>query len=254
MSGIGNKRAAGEPGPSAPPEKKAGVEDSGTTVETIKLGGVSSTVCLPCIPPLHLSVFFIWRQKCLWGQCEPFCDLACVPCACAQEELDIRTLQTKNRKLAEMLDQRQAIEDELREHIEKLERRQATDDASLLIINRYWNQVGSSFCCFIYAVFLSLLYPYTPFVHIRSLSCLALRVPSFSLMKISASFLNASTWTKVLETFCLKEKHWWCQNLNQTLTVIRSAKRRGNEVRHLSGDSGKDEFQLWTMLMSLSKG
>lgn len=40
-----------------------------------------------------------------------------------------------------MLDQRQAIEDELREHIEKLERRQATDDASLLIVNRYWSQV-----------------------------------------------------------------------------------------------------------------
>ncbi|XP_008972345.3 E3 ubiquitin-protein ligase BRE1A isoform X2 [Pan paniscus] len=99
MSGIGNKRAAGEPGTSMPPEKKAAVEDSGTTVETIKLGGVSST-----------------------------------------EELDIRTLQTKNRKLAEMLDQRQAIEDELREHIEKLERRQATDDASLLIVNRYWSQ------------------------------------------------------------------------------------------------------------------
>ncbi|TFK08095.1 60S ribosomal protein L3 [Platysternon megacephalum] len=99
MSGIGNKRVAAEPGPSGPPEKKAGVEDSGTTVETIKLGGVSST-----------------------------------------EELDIRTLQTKNRKLAEMLDQRQAIEDELREHIEKLERRQATDDASLLIVNRYWSQ------------------------------------------------------------------------------------------------------------------
>lgn len=44
MSGIGNKRAAGEPGTSMPPEKKAAVEDSGTTVETIKLGGVSSTV------------------------------------------------------------------------------------------------------------------------------------------------------------------------------------------------------------------
>ncbi|XP_048359392.1 E3 ubiquitin-protein ligase BRE1A [Sphaerodactylus townsendi] len=99
MSGIGNKRIAAESSPSGPPEKKAGVEDSGTTVETIKLGGVSST-----------------------------------------EELDIRTLQTKNRKLAEMLDQRQAIEDELREHIEKLERRQATDDASLLIVNRYWSQ------------------------------------------------------------------------------------------------------------------
>uniref|UniRef100_A0A8C0L2F7 E3 ubiquitin protein ligase n=1 Tax=Canis lupus dingo TaxID=286419 RepID=A0A8C0L2F7_CANLU len=93
MSGIGNKRAAGEPGTSMPPEKKTAVEDSGTTVETIKLGGVSST-----------------------------------------EELDIRTLQTKNRKLAEMLDQRQAIEDELREHIEKLERRQATDDASLSLV------------------------------------------------------------------------------------------------------------------------
>lgn len=64
-----------------------------------------------------------------------------------QEELDIRTLQTKNRKLAEMLDQRQAIEDELREHIEKLERRQATDDASLLIVNRYWSQVPCLLIC-----------------------------------------------------------------------------------------------------------
>ncbi|KAK1334277.1 hypothetical protein QTO34_005280, partial [Cnephaeus nilssonii] len=99
MSGIGNKRMAGEPGTSLPPEKKTAVEDSGTTVETIKLGGVSST-----------------------------------------EDSDIRTLQAKNRKLAEMLDQRQTIEDELREHIEKLERRQATDDASLLIVNRYWSQ------------------------------------------------------------------------------------------------------------------
>lgn len=44
MSGIGSKRAAGEPGTSVPPEKKTAVEDSGTTVETIKLGGVSSTV------------------------------------------------------------------------------------------------------------------------------------------------------------------------------------------------------------------
>lgn len=172
----------------------------------------------------------------------------------AQEELDIRTLQTKNRKLAEMLDQRQAIEDELREHIEKLERRQATDDASLLIINRYWNQVGNSFCYFVCTVFLSFLYNCTPLVHIYSLSCLALPVPSFSLMKISASSLNALTWTKDLETFCLKEKHWWFQNLNQILTVIRNAKMRGNEVRHLSGDSGKDGFQLCTMLMTISKG
>uniref|UniRef100_A0A673K0J4 E3 ubiquitin protein ligase n=1 Tax=Sinocyclocheilus rhinocerous TaxID=307959 RepID=A0A673K0J4_9TELE len=46
----------------------------------------------------------------------------------------------KNRKLGESLDQRQVIEDELRERVERLETRQATDDASLLILNRYWNQ------------------------------------------------------------------------------------------------------------------
>ncbi|XP_056386997.1 E3 ubiquitin-protein ligase BRE1A isoform X2 [Hyla sarda] len=99
MSGAGGKRSAGDAGPSGPPEKKAAVEDSGTTVETIKLGGVSST-----------------------------------------EEQDLRTLQVKNKKLAGMLDQRQSIEDELRDCIETLEKRQATDDASLLIINRYWSQ------------------------------------------------------------------------------------------------------------------
>uniref|UniRef100_A0A3Q2P337 E3 ubiquitin protein ligase n=1 Tax=Fundulus heteroclitus TaxID=8078 RepID=A0A3Q2P337_FUNHE len=56
------------------------------------------------------------------------------------EEQDIKALQAKNRKLGESLDQRQVIEDELRERIERLETRQATDDASLLILNRYWNQ------------------------------------------------------------------------------------------------------------------
>lgn len=56
------------------------------------------------------------------------------------EEQDVKALQAKNRKLGEALDQRQVIEDELRERIERLETRQATDDASLLILNRYWNQ------------------------------------------------------------------------------------------------------------------
>ncbi|KAK9518031.1 hypothetical protein VZT92_023359 [Zoarces viviparus] len=56
------------------------------------------------------------------------------------EEQDIKALQAKNRKLGESLDQRQVIEDELRERIERLETRQSTDDASLLILNRYWNQ------------------------------------------------------------------------------------------------------------------
>ncbi|KAI1888223.1 hypothetical protein AGOR_G00182800, partial [Albula goreensis] len=56
------------------------------------------------------------------------------------EEQDVKALLVKNRKLGEALDQRQVIEDELRERAEKLETRQATDDASLLILNRYWNQ------------------------------------------------------------------------------------------------------------------
>uniref|UniRef100_A0A8C5DGM6 E3 ubiquitin protein ligase n=1 Tax=Gouania willdenowi TaxID=441366 RepID=A0A8C5DGM6_GOUWI len=60
---------------------------------------------------------------------------------CYITPLYIKTLQAKNRKLGESLDQRQVIEDELRERIERLETRQATDDASLLILNRYWNQV-----------------------------------------------------------------------------------------------------------------
>jgi len=55
--------------------------------------------------------------------------------------MDLKVLQFKNKKLAERLEQRQAIEDELRERIEKLEKRQATDDATLLIVNRYWTQV-----------------------------------------------------------------------------------------------------------------
>lgn len=58
-----------------------------------------------------------------------------------QEEMDLKVLQFKNKKLAERLEQRQAFEDELRERIEKLEKRQATDDATLLIVNRYWKQV-----------------------------------------------------------------------------------------------------------------
>lgn len=58
-----------------------------------------------------------------------------------QEEMDMKVLQFKNKKLCERLEQRQAMEDELREKIEKLEKRQATDDTTLLIVNRYWSQV-----------------------------------------------------------------------------------------------------------------
>ncbi|KAM8962419.1 E3 ubiquitin-protein ligase BRE1B [Pelodytes ibericus] len=60
------------------------------------------------------------------------------------EEMDMKVLQFKNKKLAERLEQRQGFEDELREKIEKLEKRQATDDATLLIVNRYWSQLDES--------------------------------------------------------------------------------------------------------------
>ncbi|XP_053909051.1 E3 ubiquitin-protein ligase BRE1B [Cuculus canorus] len=59
------------------------------------------------------------------------------------EEMDLKVLQFKNKKLAERLEQRQACEDELRERIEKLEKRQATDDATLLLVNRFWAQLDA---------------------------------------------------------------------------------------------------------------
>ncbi|XP_067883057.1 E3 ubiquitin-protein ligase BRE1B-like [Heterodontus francisci] len=101
MSATGSKRTAGDTG-SGPPEKKSNTEEKPTTT---------------LIEPIRLGGIS------------------------STEEMDLKVLQFKNKKLAERLEQRQAIEDELRERIEKLEKRQATDDATLLIVNRYWTQV-----------------------------------------------------------------------------------------------------------------
>ncbi|XP_074854286.1 E3 ubiquitin-protein ligase BRE1B [Carettochelys insculpta] len=104
MSGPGSKRAAGDGG-SGPPEKKANQEEKTTTT---------------LIEPIRLGGIS------------------------STEEMDLKVLQFKNKKLAERLEQRQAFEDELRERIEKLEKRQATDDATLLIVNRYWSQLDEN--------------------------------------------------------------------------------------------------------------
>ncbi|XP_006148205.1 E3 ubiquitin-protein ligase BRE1B isoform X1 [Tupaia chinensis] len=104
MSGPGNKRAAGDGG-SGPPEKKLSLEEKTTTT---------------LIEPIRLGGIS------------------------STEEMDLKVLQFKNKKLAERLEQRQACEDELRERIEKLEKRQATDDATLLIVNRYWAQLDET--------------------------------------------------------------------------------------------------------------
>ncbi|CAM9120177.1 unnamed protein product [Bubo scandiacus] len=103
MSGAGAKRGASDGG-GGPPEKKPPREEQPPTT---------------LIEPLRLGGIS------------------------STEEMDLKVLQFKNKKLAERLEQRQACEDELRERIEKLEKRQATDDATLLLVNRFWGQVGT---------------------------------------------------------------------------------------------------------------
>uniref|UniRef100_A0AAY4AWG9 E3 ubiquitin protein ligase n=1 Tax=Denticeps clupeoides TaxID=299321 RepID=A0AAY4AWG9_9TELE len=102
MSGTsGGKRTPGGDSPPGPPEKKVKMEEKTTTT---------------LIEPIRIGG------------------------VSSTEEMDMKVLQFKNKKLLERLEQRQAIEDELREKIEKLEKRQATDDTTLLIVNRYWTR------------------------------------------------------------------------------------------------------------------
>ena len=58
------------------------------------------------------------------------------------EELDIKTLQFQNRKLGQRLNQKNRVEEQLRERIDQLEKRQTQDDAVINVINRYWNQLN----------------------------------------------------------------------------------------------------------------
>uniref|UniRef100_A0A8C6L530 E3 ubiquitin protein ligase n=1 Tax=Nothobranchius furzeri TaxID=105023 RepID=A0A8C6L530_NOTFU len=115
MSGAGGgKRPSGGDSPPGPPEKKTKKEEKTTTT---------------LIEPIRIAG------------------------VSSTEEMDMKVLQFKNKKLCERLEQRQAMEDELREKIEKLEKRQATDDTTLLIVNRYWTQVvmwSSSLICFVH--------------------------------------------------------------------------------------------------------
>ncbi|XP_075050298.1 E3 ubiquitin-protein ligase BRE1B-like isoform X2 [Mixophyes fleayi] len=104
MSAAGSKRASGD-GTSGPPEKKPNHEEKTPTT---------------LIEPIRLGGIS------------------------STEEMDMKVLQFKNKKLAERLEQRQGFEDELREKIEKLEKRQATDDATLLIVNRYWSRLDEN--------------------------------------------------------------------------------------------------------------
>ncbi|XP_077595046.1 E3 ubiquitin-protein ligase BRE1B [Stigmatopora nigra] len=103
MSGAGGgKRPSGGDSPPGPPEKKSKKEEKTTTT---------------LIEPIRIAG------------------------VSSTEEMDMKVIQFKNKKLSERLEQRQAMEDELREKIEKLEKRQATDDTTLLIVNRYWSEL-----------------------------------------------------------------------------------------------------------------
>ncbi|XP_061823559.1 E3 ubiquitin-protein ligase BRE1B isoform X1 [Nerophis lumbriciformis] len=103
MSGAGGgKRPSGGDSPPGPPEKKSKKEEKTTTT---------------LIEPIRIAGIS------------------------STEEMDMKVIQFKNKKLCERLEQRQAMEDELREKIEKLEKRQATDDTTLLIVNRYWSEL-----------------------------------------------------------------------------------------------------------------
>uniref|UniRef100_A0A673LIH8 E3 ubiquitin protein ligase n=1 Tax=Sinocyclocheilus rhinocerous TaxID=307959 RepID=A0A673LIH8_9TELE len=98
----GGKRPSGGDSPPDPPEKKLKKEEKTTTT---------------LIEPIRIGG------------------------VSSTEEMDMKVIQFKNKKLCERLEQRQALEDELREKIEKLEKRQATDDTTLLIVNRCWTQL-----------------------------------------------------------------------------------------------------------------
>ena len=53
------------------------------------------------------------------------------------EELVVKTLQFQNQKLGMQLNQRIQIEEDLRQRIDQLEKRQTQDDAVINVIHRY---------------------------------------------------------------------------------------------------------------------
>lgn len=53
------------------------------------------------------------------------------------EDMDMKTLQFQNRKLAQRLEQRIRQENELRARVEQLEKRQTSDEGVLTVVNRW---------------------------------------------------------------------------------------------------------------------
>ncbi|XP_033113496.1 E3 ubiquitin-protein ligase BRE1A-like isoform X2 [Anneissia japonica] len=59
----------------------------------------------------------------------------------SMEELDIKVLKVQNKKLMDRLEQRQLLENELRNRIESLQQRQRMDESLLGMVNKYWTQL-----------------------------------------------------------------------------------------------------------------
>ena len=55
--------------------------------------------------------------------------------------MDVKVLRIQNKNLSERLVQRQKLEAELKEKIEHLQNRKASDDGKLCIVDRYWTQL-----------------------------------------------------------------------------------------------------------------
>jgi len=55
--------------------------------------------------------------------------------------MDLKTLQFQNKKLWERIEVRRQAEAELMEQIETMQAKQTKTDATLSLVNRYWDQV-----------------------------------------------------------------------------------------------------------------
>jgi len=64
-----------------------------------------------------------------------------IPRFSLQEEMDLKTLQFQNKKLWERIEVRRQAEAELMEQIETMQAKQTKTDATLSLVNRYWDQV-----------------------------------------------------------------------------------------------------------------
>ena len=58
------------------------------------------------------------------------------------EQLDINILKFQNKKLGERLEARIKAEDDLRQRIEQLDKKQTSAELIVDVVNRYWNQLN----------------------------------------------------------------------------------------------------------------